>query len=45
MTIGLHGIIQMDDLIFEELWEQMKLLLIKRKGDIERNRQKCKDRR
>lgn len=45
MTIDLHGIIQMGDLIFEGLWEQIELLLIKRKGNIERNRQKCKDRR
>lgn len=45
MTIGLHGIIQMGDLIFEELQEQMELLLVKRKGDTEKNRQKYTDRR
>lgn len=45
MTISLHDIIQLDDLIFEELRDKMELFLIKRKQDRERNKHKWNDRK
>lgn len=42
MTIGLHGIIQIDDLVSEGLWVQMELHLIMRKGDTGSKRENAK---